>query len=383
MINPALRVIACLLVLGLARTSPAFTNYAPPNQAAYDSLVVGKMVVFAPDSRLIFTFPGRIREIINGTFADGDYRYVSTGANTGVLTYTYDLFFNNPGIARVDVSSEFRSSIQGNFSSTITQIGFMPVIQRGSFELVDVPGSSTYAPTGPAAFDRLVAGKMVAYDLNSRLIFLTAGRLREIDDEGTDDGSYQYRPTGATTGTMIYTYDNSGNNRDRERVEVFLRYTSATIGSYVSIYTERGTAPVTGSDVFELVDVPIPTTSDMNGDGNVNGRDAQILYYTYRTNGAHRRTLLNNLLGGPTEYQAVLTRSENWRIPNNLANGDINEDDAIDYRDVRIMYYAYRFGDLLANSRVLREAILRDLAATNNDMEYMNVLRRANALLIP
>ena len=70
---------------------------APADQAAFDSLAVGKQIVNADSGdRLIFLSPGRVREFDQGESYDGDYRYENTGENTGTLTYTYDVTGNNP-----------------------------------------------------------------------------------------------------------------------------------------------------------------------------------------------------------------------------------------------------------------------------------------------
>ena len=113
---------------------------APADQAAFDSLAVGKQIVNpVSDDRLVFLSPGRIREFDQGESYDGDYQYVNTGGNMGALTYTYDVTGNNPNVEKSVVEFTFTSITAGTFVHTYTESGSPPETLRGSFEFVDAP----------------------------------------------------------------------------------------------------------------------------------------------------------------------------------------------------------------------------------------------------
>ena len=120
-------------------TDPA-TGLAPADQAAFNSLAVGKQIVDpVSDDRLVFLSPGRIREFDQGESYDGDYQYVNTGENMGTLTYTYDVTGNNPNVEKSVVELTFTSMTAGTFVHTYTESGSPPETLRGSFEFVDAP----------------------------------------------------------------------------------------------------------------------------------------------------------------------------------------------------------------------------------------------------
>ena len=124
---------------------------------------------------------------------------------------------------------------------------------------VDIPGEMStpagLAPADQAAFDTLVVGKQIVQDAyNYRLIFIAAGRIREIDGGTPFTGNYRYARTGPNTGMLTYTYDDTGNAPNVERSEVLFTFTSATAGTFVYTHIEGGMilGPLPGS--FELVD---------------------------------------------------------------------------------------------------------------------------------
>ena len=53
------------------------------------------------------------------------------------------------------------------------------------------------APADQAAFDTLAVGKQIVQDANNRLIFIAAGRIREIEDGTPFTGNYQLHADGA------------------------------------------------------------------------------------------------------------------------------------------------------------------------------------------
>ena len=139
---------AVLSTTPVSLTTPA--GLAPADQAAFDTLVVGKQIVQDANNRLIFIAAGRIREIEDGTPSTGNYRYTRTEPNTGMLTYTYDETGNAPNVERSDVLFTFTSATAGTFVYTYIEGGVTQLTLRGSFELVDAdppppPMSSTCA----------------------------------------------------------------------------------------------------------------------------------------------------------------------------------------------------------------------------------------------
>ncbi len=121
------------------------TGHAPADQAAFDTLAVGKQVGSDADNTLVFLSPGRIREITDGTSFEGNYEYINTGANTGTLTYTYDATGNDPAVEKTVVEITFTSKGGGTFVSTYTEAGSSPEVVSGPFELTDTmpdPGTT-------------------------------------------------------------------------------------------------------------------------------------------------------------------------------------------------------------------------------------------------
>ena len=126
---------AVLSTTPVSLTTPA--GLAPVDQAAFDTLVVGKQIVQdAYNYRLIFIAAGRIREIDDGTPFTGNYRYARTGPNTGMLTYTYDVTGNAPNVERSEVLFTFTSVSTGTFVYTHIEGGVILGPLPGSFELV-------------------------------------------------------------------------------------------------------------------------------------------------------------------------------------------------------------------------------------------------------
>ena len=137
-------------ILTKAGTDPEPAGLAPADQAAFDSLAVGKQIVNADSGdRLIFLSPGRVREFDQGESYDGDYRYESTGENTGTLTYTYDVTGNNPDAEKSVLEFTFTSTTAGTAVYTYTESGSPPETLRLSFEFVDAPVEPAPVPALP------------------------------------------------------------------------------------------------------------------------------------------------------------------------------------------------------------------------------------------
>ncbi len=116
-------------------------------------------------------------------------------------------------------------------------------------------GDVGLAPATQAEFEARVVGKQIAQGAFS-LTFIGSGRIREIDEGLTYEGEYEYRRTGSNSGMIVYTYDVTGNDPDRERSEVRFTFRTETTGDFESSYFEGGTRTGSVSGSFELVTAP-------------------------------------------------------------------------------------------------------------------------------
>ena len=111
------------------------------------------------------------------------------------------------------------------------------------------------APVTQTTFDDRVAGKQITQG-NFRLVFIAPGRIREIEDGIPYEGDYEYRRAGSNTGTLIYTYDVTGNDPNRERSEVQFTFRTETSGTFEYSYFENGASRETSRGSFQLVNAP-------------------------------------------------------------------------------------------------------------------------------
>ena len=141
---------------------------------------------------------------------------------------------------------------------------------------------------------------------------------------------------------------------------------------------------------------------DVNGDGALDGDDAQIMYYAYRfaslvgdgetggTEASRQRFLAgySGLTDPSDEALGEMVRKANvWATEGLNEGGDINADGAIDGSDARAMNYAYRYESLLGDGEEggaarFRLQLLGPLAgkADPTDEDLKAMLRRANEL---
>ena len=154
------------------------------------------------------------------------------------------------GSSQGDARYEARFDLDGDGA-----VGFPDFVAFASQfgKTIDSPQAG-FAPADQNAFDRIAVGKQVAPAPHLRLIFLSPGRIREIADGVAHEGGYQFVNTGPNTGRLTYTYDVTGNDPDREKVVIQLTFASATSGTFVSTYTEAGSAPLILRGQFQIVD---------------------------------------------------------------------------------------------------------------------------------
>ncbi len=140
-----------------------------------------------------------------------------------------------------------------------------------------------------------------------------------------------------------------------------------------------------GRDSLSFDVVVLALSPELNADSRVDQRDAQALYYAYLP-GLNETTqeALFGRLGVADDDDTVAelrARAGFWRDleRHNGPSPDLNQDRRIDQQDARILYYTYRFGELLESSEGLRNALLGGLSS--NPSEVRAVLDRANALI--
>ena len=121
---------------------PTPTSFAPVDQAAFDSLAVGKQLVYDANNQLIFFAAGRILAIENGISSSGNYRYTRTGPSTGTVAYTYDRTGNNPNVERSEIRATFTSAAAGTYNYAYISGGVTLLTGRGVFDL----NAGTYTP---------------------------------------------------------------------------------------------------------------------------------------------------------------------------------------------------------------------------------------------
>ena len=142
--------------------------------------------------------------------------------------------------------------------------------------------------------------------------------------------------------------------------------------------------------------------ADVNGDGELDGDDALVMYYAYELVellgdgdtggvGRFRRTLLAGLSGelapSDADLMEMLRKSQAWRASGVDAGGDVNDDTVVDMDDALLMYYAYELGDLLGDGDSggvarFRRTLLAGPSGrpSPSDADLMEMLRMANRL---
>ena len=130
--------------------------------------------------------------------------------------------------------------------------------------------------------------------------------------------------------------------------------------------------------------------ADVNGDGEVSGDDALVMYYVYTLGDLleverFRRTLLEGRAGqaNPSDADLVVMvrEAKAWRDAGAAAGGDVNGDGEVSGDDALVMYYVYTLGDLLEVER-FRRTLLEGRAGQANpsDADLVEMVRKAKAL---
>ena len=112
---------------------------------------------------------------------------------------------------------------------------------------VGVSAPEMLAPADMAAFDDRFVGKRVVGDNSANYTdFVSAGRFRETEGTESYDGGYTYAKSGATTGTVVFNYDDGDTCTSR------ITFVSHTTGS-LSFTCNDGNS---GASSWRLTDIP-------------------------------------------------------------------------------------------------------------------------------
>ena len=154
--------------------------------------------------------------------------------------------------------------------------------------------------------------------------------------------------------------------------------------------------------VFGESSLSVGSGADVNGDGELDGDDALVMYYAYELGellgdgdsggmARFRQTLLAGLSGQPSPSDGalmeMLRKSQAWRASGVDAGGDVNGDGELDGDDALLMYYAYELGGLLGDGDSGGAARFRQTLLSGpsgqpapSDAALMAILRNANRL---
>ncbi len=196
------------------------TGLAPADQAAFDALFVGKQFGDS-NNGLIFLSPGRIREFDGGIAYEGNYEYENTGADTGTLTYTYDVTGNDLAAEKTVIEMTFTSQLAGTFVATYTEIGSSPMVTRAPFEFTEAtdtmpsfatdsnPGNQTY--TAGTTIDTLTLPEATGGD--GTLTYNLSPSVPGLSFN-TSTRRLTGAPTTAGTHSMTYTVTDADGDSD-------------------------------------------------------------------------------------------------------------------------------------------------------------------------
>ena len=157
---------------------------------------------------------------------------------------------------------------------------------------------------------------------------------------------------------------------------------TAVLSHIVSGYGSVDRADDVTIVVTDLSDIP-EITADVNGDRYLDAKDAIMLFYIYKFGDTPevRNNLLRQQMGSGDLDQAV-SRANAWQ--KSSLSGDLNLDGDVDDKDALIMYYAKQFEDLLQapGQATLRRLLLDELRGNvpATDAGYRQLLRNAQEL---
>ena len=124
------------------------TGYAPADQAAFDTLVVGKRTDWEPANAIEWVSPGRFSQTIAGVAYSGSYTWRRTGPNAGTIVFNYDVG------TTCTTRSTFTTATSGRASYTCSDgqsAGPFDWRLTGGDNAPDPPGFGNALPTFGAA----------------------------------------------------------------------------------------------------------------------------------------------------------------------------------------------------------------------------------------
>ena len=240
---------------------------------------------------------------------------------------------------------------------------------------------------------------VLASELPSVPLRLTVDRSSAVDialPAQTGSGGSRVRVCLATTlegGSLsLYRYDAASGEwsglPSEEEAHAGVRFVCAWVDGF-SVFA-----------VFGESSLSVGSGADVNGDGELDGDDALVMYYAYElgellgdgdSGGVERfrRTLLEGPSGkvAPSDValMEMLRKSQAWRASGVDAGGDVNGDAMIDMDDALLMYYAYELGELLGDGDSggvarFRQTLLAGPSGrvAPSDADLMAILRNAN-----
>ena len=204
------------------------SGFAPPDSEAFQRLVTGKQVGNDPNNRLLFPSSGRIREIEDGIAHEGNYQYVNTGANTGTLTYTYDVTGNDPEREKVVIELTFTSATAGTFASTYTEEGSTPQTLRDDFQLANAVNRQPVAVGVIAAQTLTVGGAAATVDVSDSfsdpdgdaLTFSAVSGDTSVAAVSALDSMVEITPKAAGSATVTVTATDPGGLSAEQTIDV-------------------------------------------------------------------------------------------------------------------------------------------------------------------
>ena len=199
-----------------------------PSAVEFTSLVVGKRLFeygILPESRFSWEDEG------------GNWSYEKTSASAAELVFTYDDDGNESSVYREQIEMKFEDALSGSFIYSEWTVGERTSSLEGSFSLADleaIPGFGSEQPNSgedsigvapsKEAFNNLVVGRQFFdFAMISPTRFIWEG----------EGGDWTYEKTGPSTGRLVFTYDEDGNNRSIYFEQADFSFDDSVSGNFV------------------------------------------------------------------------------------------------------------------------------------------------------
>ena len=223
-----------------------YAGFSPVDEAGFNARFVGRRVQATDGSGYVdFVSSGRFSESYEGRMYAGDYTYDHEGPNSGTLVFNYDDGDECKALAAFD------SFITGTTLSVCedgvtNELELQPI---RSWELKDIEPTGT-APADQDEFNDLVASQRFAPDAGSSLgapvVFVSPGQFSQASGASQRTGTYTYRNTGRSSGTVVLDYAGGG------ACTLDLEFESDTAGSMDYTCVDASNISTTGSTNWRL-----------------------------------------------------------------------------------------------------------------------------------